>query len=210
MRVAESDKIIKNIKCTDEGENIRLTWSWPQGIEQVYAFTSEELTGGKLFTLQEYKKRGGYILRKNPGVSTYYIYPFLRKGGEDILCNQPPGQNKISYTNQTIINFSVSEKFGLPFLGQYYKNHEIILSSENDVPADIISYVKKENNFPNDAQDGVVYYFGEMLEAGKPLTRIVQTGKNEYISLFIRKENTELYVMKGTITWDFLNGKKTH
>jgi hypothetical protein len=39
MRILESDKIIKNLKCHDENESIRLTWNWPQEISQVYIFT---------------------------------------------------------------------------------------------------------------------------------------------------------------------------
>ncbi|MCL2578044.1 MAG: hypothetical protein FWE27_08345 [Defluviitaleaceae bacterium] len=159
---------ITNIKCREDGEKIKLTWSWPPEIELVYV-------NGKLFTLQEYKKRGGCFLGKIPGITTYQICPFKRENGEDILYEQ----SEITVSFKTTINCAV--KTGA--FGSRYKNHVITLTSEHDVPTDIICYEKGD----------ITYFFGEPLKAETPIIRIVRTEKNEHIRLFIREEFTELY-----------------
>ncbi|MCL2357314.1 MAG: hypothetical protein FWC70_09200 [Defluviitaleaceae bacterium] len=107
------------MKYYDEGKNIRLTWSWAVGEETVTV--CENGASGKLYTLQEYKQRGGYVVPKKPGRFTYCI-----------------GENQISFTHQTEINISVREKFLFPW--QKFKNFEIIFFAEHDVPEDIICY----------------------------------------------------------------------
>ncbi|MCL1882915.1 MAG: hypothetical protein FWF81_04085 [Defluviitaleaceae bacterium] len=181
MRIIESDRAITKIKCHDEDENIRITWNWPQDISQVYIFADKELTSGKLFTLHEYKKRGGCILKKPVGVSTYYIYPFLREGGEDILCAQPQGENQVSYTRKTIISLKMSQKSSI---NSPYKNYKITLAAENFTPPDIIRYVK----------NGMEYLIGEPLTEN-PLTRIIRTQKNESLDIYISEENSNLYTL---------------
>ncbi|MDR0272721.1 MAG: hypothetical protein LBI27_05335 [Clostridiales bacterium] len=152
---------IKNLKLHDENENIRLTWNWPQDIEIVYV-------NEKLFTLQEYKKLGGCILPKKIGVSTYHI----------TLHPHEETENKITFICEVKIYLKISEH-----TGKQFKNHKIIISSENDVPAGIIHYVKND----------VVYEFGETLEANIPVTRIVRTGIDDSFRIFINEENAELY-----------------
>jgi hypothetical protein len=50
-------KEIENIKKHEESDKIRYTWSWPQEAE-----TAE--VDGNLYTLQEYKQKGGYVIHK--------------------------------------------------------------------------------------------------------------------------------------------------
>ncbi|MCL2386298.1 MAG: hypothetical protein FWC89_01995 [Defluviitaleaceae bacterium] len=216
MRVveAEEDKTIKNVKCYDNSDNIRLTWNWGQGVQQVYIFTeglnvnetdanAENFSNdGKLFTLQEYKKQGGCILPKNAGAFVYYIYPFQRVDGEDILYDQPHNQNQISYTCKTTINVTIVEKAEPTMLSSFfssggrYKNHEVTLTSNYNVSADIIGYVKNENAPPTDINDGTTYLLGEPLQANQPLTRIIRTERNEYLNLFIPEEHSTLYTLQ--------------
>ncbi|MCL2223485.1 MAG: hypothetical protein FWB96_00790 [Defluviitaleaceae bacterium] len=176
---------ITNIKCREEGEKLKLTWSWPQEIEQVYVFENAEFENGRLFTLQEYKKRGGVFLKKPQGVSTYYICAFRRENGEDILFKEL--ENAISFTNKTEISCVISKKSEMPVFGSQFQNHEITLTATHTVPADTICYTKNEN--------GIVYFFGEQLQANEPTTRIIRTEKNEYIRPFVREESTELFLL---------------
>jgi hypothetical protein len=164
---------ITNLKCRDEGEKIKLTWSWHSEIELVYV-------NEKLFTLQEYKKRGGYFLKKTPGVCTYEVIPFTRENGEDILHEG----DKITVSFKTKITCAIYEKIGL--FGSRYINHEVTLTSEYDVPSNIICYTKSEN--------GATYFFGE-LKAATPSTFVVRTEKNEYIRPFIHEDFAELYTL---------------
>lgn len=188
------------IKIYEEGDNIRLTFNWLLGVEQVYVYTLEGhpdrenkpfeglpigSDDGKLFTLQEYKERGGYVTKKTPGVTTYYICPFLREDGEDVILTQ----DNITFTCRTVVEYSIREKLGR------YKNHLITLSSKNTVPEDVICYVKKANGFPVDIGDGILYYLSGLPEGGKTMTWVVRTEGHEFIRVFIRNEYEELYSM---------------
>ena len=193
---------ITNLKCYDEGENIRLTFNWGAGVEQVYIFENEDKnegdaspevnqnSGGRLFTLQEYKKRGGYIRAKRPGRFTYRVYPFVRdESGRDILSEQP--ENSITHICKTDIALTIEESTGVA-----YKHYKITLTAQHSTPPDIVLYVKyseTEDAHPGNASDGVAYLFGEMLDAGKPVTRIIRTETNEYLRFFINQINSELY-----------------
>ena len=158
------------MKYYDEGKTIRLIWSWPPGVETIQI--SENDAAGKMYTLQEYKQRGGYILPKRPGRFTYRI-------GEN-------SENQIAFTQKTEINIVVRENFLFPW--QKYKNFEIIFSAEYDVPEDIICY--------KISSQGMTFSLGEPLVAKTQKTRIICTATNESPQFFIRKEN-ELYEIKG-------------
>ncbi|MCL1845554.1 MAG: hypothetical protein FWF77_06600 [Defluviitaleaceae bacterium] len=154
------------MKYYDEGKTIRLIWSWPTGIETVQIHENDE--PGRLYTLQEYKQRGGYILPKKPGRFTCYI-------GE----NSETDENRITFTHKTEINISVREKFLFPW--QKFKNFEIIFSSEHNVPEDIIHYEISSRTTP----------FSEPLAANTPEIRIITA--NSPPNFFIPEENSELY-----------------
>ena len=196
MRIIQSDEyIIKNTKCHDDGDKLRIIFNWPNGIGQVYIFAAKyaapvaelmEQGGGKLFTLQEYKKLGGYITEKAQGETHYYIYPLMREGGENILYDQT-GENSVSFIDMTFITCQICEKTGWGF-DNGYKNHEITLEANYPVEKNIICYVKKKNEPPRDNNDGTLYYFGEPIEPNQPITRIVRTMKNEYLRIFVRDE----------------------
>ena len=183
-----TDKKIKKIKISDEGDSLRLTFDWPQGITQVHIATQPDPNIGKLFTLQEYKKQAGYHTLKIQGITTYYIYPSQWENGEDIFFEA----SQMSYTNQTIIHFSMEESI------RQYKNYRVILQANYPVPADIICYVKKENALPQNVSDGMVYCFSEPLEPNQPITRIIRTAKNEYINFFIKDvSQNDCYQLEG-------------
>jgi len=179
---------IKNVKCYDEGENVRLTFSWPPDVEQVYIFTNEEtaLATGRLFTLQEYKKRGGYFTCKTPGVCNYYIYASAREDGVDVLCKQTDGLNCVTFVHRVPIDFNLREKVGK------YKNYEIMLTAEHPIARSAVACVKKAGSYPQNLHDGVVYYFCE-IEPGRPLIRTMRTAAGEYIQLFVAEGFEDLY-----------------
>jgi len=192
----ESGERVTNIRCIEEGENIRITFNWPESVEQVYIFSTQgefgefkineaDTSQGRMFTLQEYKKRGGCVISQEPGVITYYIYPFRREDGEDV-CYACDGENQITHTCRINIDFTIREKTGR------YKNHEITLTADHPVERDTVRYVKKANDSPQNIHDGVDYVFGEMLEPGRYVTRVVRTMSNEYLRLFICEDKADL------------------
>jgi hypothetical protein len=86
-------------------------------------------------------------------------------------------------TGQIVINFSITEK-RTAFSGE--KINIIKLLSEQGVSGEALCYVKKENGYPSDANDGVVYFFFFALKPGQIVERRVKTKKNEYLRIFVR------------------------
>ncbi|MCL1863288.1 MAG: hypothetical protein FWF78_06970 [Defluviitaleaceae bacterium] len=153
-----------------EGKNsIRITWHWPVGVEQVYILPQE-----KLYTLQEYKKFGGYIVKKQPGIFTYKIHPILPEGGSTPT-TEPHGE--VSFVCKTEIDYLVTKKSGF---------FELALYSEYDVAEDVFCYAKN---------DKFIYFFGEKLAAGKPILRIIKADADENLRVFIPEQNSVLYTL---------------
>jgi hypothetical protein len=170
-----------NLKMREEGEKIRLIWHWREGLEKV-------LVNKKLFTLQEYKKLGGYFLPKTPGNFTYHIEP-----AEDDLCEFE--ENKINFIIATEIFFSRGA--GRPSVfeclsQQLIRLHdlgtdfELTFFAQNKIPRDVICYEKIES--------GVLYFFDEEIQPHTPLTRIIYS--EEKIRVFVADEKKELYTLK--------------
>ncbi|MCL2218192.1 MAG: hypothetical protein FWB91_14410 [Defluviitaleaceae bacterium] len=175
------------IKCHEEDSGIRLTFNWPSGIEQVYIFATRgnfdirqaSLGDGKLFTLQEYKKRGGCMMPKKPGVFTYYICPFLRENAEDIFAD---GMLQATHTCRINIDYTIRQRIGR------YKNHEITMLADYPVARGIVKYEKEPG--------GVEYIFGEIPGPGRPVIRIARTAADESLRFFISEEFSELYNLR--------------
>ena len=203
MHIHETDipeEGILNLKAHTEGENLRLTFQWPPSVEQIYVFrtlanavsdgfdiTAADQGQARLYTLQEYKKHAGYVEVMRPGVYTYHIFPFVRANGEDTAIvytgHDLRTKNTINVTGQITIQFSVQEKKRLL---NPYKIHMVELSAQHEVKDDVLCYVKKENGYPEDVQDGSVYFFGDGLKPGIPLRCEIKTLKSEYIRIFVR------------------------
>ena len=158
---------IKNIKCHDEGGKLRLTFDWPIGVGQVYV-------NGKLYTLQEYKARGGFITEKIRGSTVYYISESEAEQGSSVC-----------FVEKTFITCKIREISGLGY-DKRYKNHEITLTADHHVPENVICYTIGDN-------DDMLYYFSDALLAGQPLKRVIRTMKDEYIRMFIDAEYEMLY-----------------
>jgi len=176
----KSNKEIKNIKYYNEGNKIRITFDWPVGVQQVkFQAVRESACKLKLFTLQEYKKHGGYITEKIYGKTDYYIYPY---DPGKIQTSADLSADFTDFAKFTIINkikiyYTLAEKFSAG-----YKKYTLTVSSPHPVPPDIICYVKKKNSPPVDINDGTLYYLEE--EISQPLKRIIRTDINEHISVF--------------------------
>jgi len=158
---------IKNIKCHDEGGKLRLTFDWPIGVGQVYV-------NDKLYTLQEYKARGGFITEKVRGRTVYYISESEVEQGSSVC-----------FVEKTFIVCKIREINGFGY-DKRYKNQEITLTADHHVPKNVICYAIDDN-------DDVLYHFGEALLAGQPLKRVIRTEKNGYIRMFVDSEYEMLY-----------------
>ena len=202
MRIITTDNLkdtVSQLKCHMEAGLMRLTFLWPEDVEQVYIFKTGEHfniedadpASGRLFTLQEYKKQGGYTCPRPSGAFTYRIYPFIRKDGCDyafVYTDKYAGdfqspQNSIEVCGQIPIQVNITEKSG--FLSKD-KTYIITLLAQQAVEGDILCYVKKLNGYPATVNDGMMYFFGNGLEAGLPKKWEVKVKKNEYIRVFVR------------------------
>jgi len=200
----DPQKLIRQLKCHTEAGQIRLTFLWPLDMEQVYIFKTEsplkisELNSNnaRLFTLQEYKKLGGYVEPLPSGAFTYYVFPFTREGSEDVLFSSENGEeNAIAVTGQIPIQFSLTEKTGF---FKTYKTYLLSMLSQQHVKSDVLCYVKKEGSYPANSTDGTVYFLGNTLEAGITGQWEIKTKKNEYIRVFVRDpEMAGVYLLKG-------------
>ena len=166
-----------NIKCFEEEKNIRLVFNWKDDFEQVYIFTNN--AEPRMFTLQEYKKRGGCLLPKTPGVFTYSVRPFKRENGEDVLYDGA----SITHTCRITVNYSVKEKIAR------YKNFEITLNADHPVGREIIKYKLKAG--------GVEYDFAELIKASAQITRVVRAKITDELNLYINEKFADLYILKG-------------
>ena len=187
---------VSRLKCHMEEDLMRLTFLWPEDVQQVYIFKTDgpfnieeaNPASGHLFTLQEYKKQGGYTCPRPLGVLTCHIYPFIRKDGCDYAFvytgedAQNP-HNSIEVCGQIPIRINITEKSG--FLGKD-KVYIITLLARQVMEGDILCYVKKQGERPASVNDGIMYFFGDGLEAGLPKRFEVKVKKNEYIRVFVR------------------------
>ena len=201
MHILKSDetKTIEGLKCTDEGDNYRLNFHWPEAVKQVYihkkpgscdtnaaaiiSTTHSDDTPiiKRLQTLQEYRKQAGFTDPKTPGTFTYYIYPFERINGEDFYYTSPDNRHIVTITGQAVINCRVTE------LKSWRNNklYDINLSSKHPIPPGTVCCVKKDGSRPACLSDGMAYYFHEPIQCGETFTSHMQVKKNEYICVFI-------------------------
>ena len=194
MHILEADetRLIQNPSCTDEGDSFRITFYWPEGVQQVYIYRKQgELTQGrgKIVTLQEYRKQGGIIDPKSPGRITYYIYPFERVDGDDYCYAHPENKHIITATALSVINYTIEEYNGW----RSDKVYSITIISSHPIPPETIICVKKEGEPPTSVNDGIKYPFYEPINPVAPFIRQMQTDKNEYIRLFIAEEASDQY-----------------
>lgn len=177
----------KDIKITNAnaacvgGGKLRLTFDWPQHIQEVFIADTKDVTSsttsGKVYTLQEYKKNGGFFTAKLPGCTHYYICPML----DGTILHQPDG-NIASHIETVRIRYKMYERTGA------YKYYDISLSADYIVPAGIIYYVKKAGAPPSSINDGMQYSIDIPLTPGKELLQVIRTSRTEYLQFFTRGE----------------------
>jgi hypothetical protein len=159
---------ITNMKCRHENGAIHLTFAWPQGITQVYV-------NDVLYTLAEYKARGGYTAAAQPGVNTFTVCPFTREGGEDVRHAPPDGSNMIScvVTTDICIIVKKTRKLYINFLCTFLASHA--------VPAGVVTYTA----------GGQCFTFDEPLPAGVAVVRIIRSDND--VRFHIAAEQNGLY-----------------
>jgi len=164
---------------------VRITFNWPVDINEVYICAMRKADTAvdklRLFTLQEYIKQGGYFTKKQQGLTKYYIFTNNEIAGYDRI------EPSASFVDVAHITCRISER---NIWTTKYKNYEIMLLSDYNIPKKAICYVKNAKP-PIDITDGTLFNLGWQMEPGKSMTRIVQTLKHEYIKIFINSNEVE-------------------
>ncbi|MCL2603040.1 MAG: hypothetical protein FWD90_01005 [Defluviitaleaceae bacterium] len=181
---------VSDLRCVHDSDCVRLTFRWPIDADHVYVFrTKADETGNpparpaadlgrdpqnaRLLTLQEYKRRGGYIIPNEPGIFTFYITTDLNEGAvESITCQ----------TGRTTIRGTVKRKRGF---GEY-ATHVLTLTSDYPTAGGELSYIKR-CAYGAGAGD-VVYSFQEPL-GNVPLVRHILTRKHERLEILVADES---------------------
>ena len=168
-----SPSTIHGLRAIHDSDGTRLVFQWPLGAEYIHITQTPGDFPLRLITAQEYKRRGGVILPRVPGVFTFTLTH--GDAAAEITCQ----------TGQTTIFACIRRKWGW---GKY-ATHALTLSADHPVPENTLQYIKQP-------ADGVVYFFTEPL-TDKPLTRHIQTNKHETITLQIADEaSKDLYILK--------------
>ena len=113
---------ITNAKCQNHGNKLRITFDWPVDLNQVYI-------NDKLFTLQEYKKQGGFFARKEFGDNIFVISP--AQNSEE-FCT-------LIHTEKAVINCTITPKSGFGY-SRLYSSYQLIFESNYPVAENIVQY----------------------------------------------------------------------
>jgi len=164
---------------------VRITFDWPVDINEVYIFTVRKanvaVDNGRLFTLQEYIKQGGYFTKKQQGLTKYYILTNNEFAGYDGI------EPSASFVGIASIVCRISER---NVWATKYKNYEITLISDYNIPKKAICYVKS-SKLPMNITDGVLFKLNWPIKPDKSITCVVQTLKHEYIKIFVNSNEVE-------------------
>ena len=196
MRIVTQPDVpmVRRLRYSSENGRARITFEWPEGIEQVLIFKAcdgdseffcdEHEKPPRLFTLQEYKRLSGYNEAVTPGTYTYKIYPFVRENGEDICyvpeqSSEQPNESQITITETVKIMYSINENKAAI---------EIKIQTSHLLPETVICYVKNTHH-PQNVTDGTRYFFPAPLTPNHPHIWEVEIKPGEYIDIFLTEEN---------------------
>ncbi len=82
---------VSNVRATEEGDAVRVTWDWPQTLRAVVVLWRKDrqpegpedpAAGSQVFRRSEYKDHGGFALEAGGGSIFVAVYPAARVGNE--------------------------------------------------------------------------------------------------------------------------------
>ncbi|MCL2187560.1 MAG: hypothetical protein FWC16_10655 [Defluviitaleaceae bacterium] len=179
---------VKNLRVIYDSDATRLGFDWEENTDHVYIYKND-LPEPYLVTLQEYKRRGGYIVPRETGVATFRVGE--GENAEEIAC----------VTGRAKIHARLSKKI----FSTIHSVYILTLEADQPVPAHVIQYEKypalRENAEP------VIYSFAEGIGT-TPITRHIVTAKQEKITVSVTDESGiyDLKISEGSI-WDCLKRK---
>lgn len=198
-----SDQEVKDLQCTVNDGEMKLTWYWPKNIEFVYMLIApvakwEEIeensvSNMKLYTREEYKAKQGYHERMDSiGKYAVRIFPCLKEGEELTILKQENDLNLVHFsTGRAKIYYSINYKKKLL---QARKKVKMSIMSEITIERAVLCYVKKEGAVPVSIDDGTIYPFIRDFQAGETVLPEIEIEKNEFMRIFIQdRKFAEIY-----------------
>ncbi|RXZ80490.1 beta-mannanase [Paenibacillaceae bacterium] len=190
------DPLISGLTREVQDDRCTLRWHWPEGVQAVYiARSSTGQDGGvderesplaraRLYTKAEYKVNKGYHMRIDGfGRYEYTVYPCLEnESSARVLIVQTDGANTTEISaGKAKIYYSVKQRSG--FLKKT-KTVQIQVTAEVSIDKDVLCYVKKEDGYPTNKEDGIRYSFVAPFAAGTNTLPAIEVGKRDFIRLF--------------------------
>ncbi|MCL2365009.1 MAG: hypothetical protein FWC71_10155 [Defluviitaleaceae bacterium] len=177
---------LNDLRAIHDSGGVRIVFEWPQGeafVRVVRTLANQPVAScnqlvanchqlaGSIFTLDEYKQRGGYIPPRDVGRFTFQFPPYTNQ----LTC----------ITARGCIRLQLCRKRGWGAWTTYVMK----LYTDTSVPPGVLAY--KKINAHRDAigvsHSDMVYSFGESLHKGST-TRHILTKKNERLEFFIANE----------------------
>ena len=113
---------ITGAKFQNQDNKLRITFDWPKDLNQVYI-------NGKLFTLQEYKKQGGFFAYKKFGDN---IFAMSTEQDSEDVCT-------LIHTEKVTINCALTPKHGLGY-NRMHTSFMVVLESNHPLEENVVKY----------------------------------------------------------------------
>jgi hypothetical protein len=188
-----TDKLIKDVVCHRQGDELVINWHWADEVSCVYvhkalrdaSFDIDQVSERdmKLYTREEYKVHKGLReVSEGIGQYTYRIFPCRLERGKPVLLVPDTDAHVIHVsTGRAKITYSLIRKrkwFSA------YDSLQIRIFTEIPIDKEVLCYVKKEGSPPIHKDDGTQYAFIRDLEAGVNLLPEIEVKKKDVIRLF--------------------------
>ena len=189
---------IKDISFSISGDEITIRWKWPEGINYAYVYkingvkpiSHEEVTesSARLYTREEYKKRGGYHEKiKTIDLFTYAVFPGSYRDGQKSLIAQNGKDNQIVVaTGRTNIYYSITTRRSL--ISKIFSKRKVIqLKIKTDIPVnkDVLCYVVKSGSYPINREDGRSFPFPQDFLPGNNVLPEIEINDSDFIRIFL-------------------------
>ncbi|MBE6022625.1 MAG: hypothetical protein E7231_05230 [Cellulosilyticum sp.] len=188
----DGDIKITELKAEVEKGQVKLTFKWPNTLENLYIYKQSVLEEQPIqwekpyrkYTRDEYARFGGW---SDPdlgsAMSKYILCPYIQEGAESYVLNDLEHLNEIEVIGHQIeIRYEIKEK---KKLWSSRKLIQMQVFCEVPVPRQYLNYVKKKGSIPVGLKDGMCFEFIVDFEAGEQSLPEIEVDKDEYIRIYL-------------------------
>lgn len=186
---------ISNIKAQVSGNQVTLTFRWPNDLESLYIYKQnlmqeEDIDWEKpyrKYTKNEYARFGGFIDQEaKSAISKYILCPHIQDRDGEYLLQDTQGTNEIKVISQRIqVRYTLQEKKKL-FSSR--KKVQMHVFCEVPLPMDYLCYVKKKGSIPISLEDGMQFQFISDFNAGDNILPEIEVDQDEYVRIYLTEQ----------------------